>query len=66
MTLFSGGSSLTQKEHLIPGETFLAKDTRVHDLFALGYLFFKFILFLAAQGLLPVGFLLLQRAGATL
>ena len=41
MTLFSGGSSLTQKEHLIPGEkTFLAKDTRVHDLFALGYLFF--------------------------
>lgn len=62
MTLFSGGSSLTQKEHLIPGEkTFLAKDTRVPDLFALGYLFFfKFILFLAAQGLLHVGFLLFQ------
>ena len=38
--LFSGGSSLTQKEHPIPGEKkFLAKDTRVHDLFALEYLF---------------------------
>lgn len=61
MTLFSGGSSLTEKEHLIPGEkTFLAKDTRVHDLFALGYLFLKFILFLAAQDLLHVGFLLFQ------
>lgn len=37
--LFFGGSSLTQKEHPIPGEKFLAKDTRVHDLFALEYLF---------------------------
>ena len=47
MTLFSGGSSLTQKEHLIPGEkTFLAKDTRVPDLFALGYLFFFLIYFI--------------------
>ena len=46
MTLFSGGSSLTQKEHLVPGEKmFLARDARVHDLFALEHLFFKFIYF---------------------
>ena len=46
MTLFSGGSSLTQKEHPVPGEKmFLARDARVHDLFALEHLFFSIYLF---------------------